>query len=208
MRTGGVGVGSLKSGLLVVRSGVATWASPCVGPLGWVGGGTRGFWLTKVKKTTFQKTLASPVPTGQGSVLHRINFLGHETGHLEGSQKTCGRGFRAFCSKRVGAHGCPMEIWKWPDPLKYQGHINLSIYRWSKFATKLSGERTLADWVGSDEARLDEQMQDVTFSSAETQKGGLVRPWLLLDLVHFRYMISQNGNTLMMNVFYELLMIQ
>ena len=63
------------------------------------GGGIGGFGLKKEKKTPFKKTLKFPVPTGKVSVPHQNLFHGHETGHTEGSQKTCGRGFRVFSNK-------------------------------------------------------------------------------------------------------------
>ena len=70
-RTGGAGVGALKSGLLWVRSGVATWASPfgvvaelqVAGSLCWGGGCTRGFGLTKEKKNPFKNIEISCTPS-------------------------------------------------------------------------------------------------------------------------------------------------
>ena len=46
---------------------------------------------------------------------------------------------------------------------------------------RLSGEGILADWVGSEQARLDKEMWDQSLNSVETLEGGLVRLWQVLD---------------------------
>ena len=83
--------GAPKNGSLGARTGVTTCASS------W------GFGLTKENKTTSQKTLKSPVPSGEVAVPRWIKFLGQEAGHVEGSRKAGGSGrkFTDACERSL-----------------------------------------------------------------------------------------------------------